>query len=391
MTFRPTTLALAVSAALAVVAGSPAQAALVATSTAAFSGAATVSDSCGPVNATSCNDGATSGTLATMSPTLTEFDASQGVLIGTTIKVESTHTQTISGSVTNGDKNKTTTSGTGTSSASISADGAGSAGFNLSISGNAKVPNTTGATSASFGPTATTTATTTTLAVAPGSLDNYVGDGSGTVTVALTTPTLSVNSTWASGNKNSTTSSATYTLSWNGDVTVTYDYLLHAAPSFDGSTVLPSLDLDFGYFHVGDVAGPLSFSIWNLAADHRIGLDLDSIELVSGDGGVLSTNLLPFANLGQGEAASFLAYFDTGATGYDFSASYLLTFSDANLGAAASRWMYQMTLNLSGRLGVDNDPDPDPDPVAVPEPGLLALLGVGLTGLFVATRRRRSA
>lgn len=387
MTFKPTTLALAVSAALAAVAASPAQAALVATSTTAFSGSATVSDGCGTVNATSCNDGATSGTLATMSPTLTEFDASQGVLIGTTIKVESTHTQTISGSVTNGDKNKTTTIGTGTSSATISADGASSASFNLSASGTAKVPNSSGATSASFGPSTTSTATTTTLNVAPGSLDNYVGDGSGTVTVALTTPTLSVASTWASGNKNSTTSSATYALTWSGDVTVQYDYLLHAAPSFDGTGPQSSLDLDFGYFHVGDVAGPLSFSIWNLAADHRIALDLDSIVLVSGDEDVLSTNLSPFSNLGQGEAANFLAYFDTGASGYAFSASYLLTFSDANLGAAGSRWTYQMMLNLSGRLGVDDDPDP----AAVPEPGLLALLGVGLTGLFVAMRRRRSA
>ena len=70
--------------------------------------------------------------------------------------------------------------------------------------------------------------------------------------------------------------STTYTMTWSGNVSASYDYLLHAAPSFNDSSSVLTLNLDFGTFHVGDVA-TLGFDLFNLADVNRAGLDLDSI------------------------------------------------------------------------------------------------------------------
>ena len=232
----------------------------------------------------------------------------------------------------------------------------------------------TESTTASFGPTTSGTSTSASLVVPDANLNTYVG--SGTVTANLSSSTTQVDSIFTIGNKNTTKSSATYTMGWKGDVTATYDYLLHAVSSFDDSSNVLTLDLDFGTLNQYASAPDLKFDIFNLFDNNRIGLDLDSFS-GSGDTAQLSTDLSLFTNLAAGDYKSFLASFDTSSLG-DFSASYTLGLSDADFGASDSRFIYSLTLNLRGNV-IEQASN-------VPEPGMLAPLGIGLLGL---TRNRR--
>ncbi len=343
----------------------PAYAALVYdTSIVSFSDSVSVTDAEGGASSTSDNN-ASLGTSF-----LEQFDASLGVLTGVTINLDSTRTQDVTVSSTagggNGNNNNRTSNGSGSSTAGISAPGV-SYTFTTTINANGSC---TAPRKEACGNT-TTAAGVSTIQdqAATGNLDSYVGGG--TVTVSRTAPTLS-----ASQLDNAFTGAETtqYSLTWAGDLSATYSYLLHAAPSFDNSASVDSLTLDFGTVDQHSSVGPLGFSIFNLADPNRTDLDLVSFT-ATGDTVALDGGLTTFANLLQGSDQLFYATLDTTNLG-NYSATYVLTLSDAaNIGAASSHHTYTLYLTLTGT-------------VVAPLPDSVWLFGTGLIGIAGVARRK---
>lgn len=371
---KPTALAAAVAAALGTVMVAPAS-------------ALTVTTSPPPSNFSitgSITDGETTGSTSTTltgSTTINEFNSTLGVLTGATINVTSTRTQTVSVSATGSGTSKTefTTSGSGTTTGTTITAAGVSGTFTDIASATATC---TGKDSAGCGSkSGSSTATNGNFVVSAAGLDSYVGTGSETINFSATITATQGTDTFT-GAQTTTTG-----LSWNtsgkgGEVSATYEYLLHAAPSFDSGSQLLTLNLDFGTLYLGEDAAQQTFSIFNPAGE-RVGLDLDSLT-AGGDASAFTTNLGLFSALAAGGSQSFWFDLVTSTLG-DFSASYSLSFSDADVGAASSRFAFTgYVINLRGWV-VERDGG---GPAPVPAPGLLGLLGGGLLALGLARRRR---
>lgn len=356
-----------------------------------FSGTANVSDTCTVSSAAGvCANGATAAVPQTLAaPALTQFDPDLGVMTGTTLSLQSTRTQTLSGNLTGGVANVTSTVGKGGSNGQLTAPGVTQALGTLAlIEGKATVP--AGQTTASFGPVSDGgTATNTTLGILPGDLNTYVGTG--TVISKLTAPTFfQASSTWqnTSGTTKSSSKSS-YTLGWNGKLDVQYDYLLHTAPSFNGGFGLSALNLNFGTVYLDDVLSPLTFQIFNLAGE-RVALDLDAISPGTGSTAKLTTNLSPFLNLAAGSgSALYSAFFNTSEIGV-FGASYQLSLSDQDIGATATQKNdFTLTLNLSGTvIARPTTPTEIPEIDAGTGTGAISILAGALALVGEGWRRR---
>ena len=345
------------------------------TSGSSFAGSASVTATANSVaSATSSNNNAAIATVG-----VGQFDAATGVLMGASVQVDSSRTQTISGVGSKNNGPGRDASGSGSSTASFSASGVSNS-FSTPItaagSGCSLASGPTGAISCNWGPVNVAGAASNALAnVNSANLNDYVGAGS--VDVALSLPSLQATSTLSRTQGQASSSTSTYAVNWSGNVQANYSYLLHAAPSFDVQAQSSSLTLNFGTVGQGSSVESLFFSLYNMADPNRVGLDLDSFT-ASGDSGKFTTDLASFTSLEQGLNQSFLVGLDTSSVG-SFSAHYLLTLSDADVGASGTRSSYQMELNLVGNVA------------AVPEPESYAMLLAGLGLLGAIARRRRAA
>lgn len=207
-------------------------------------------------------------------------------------------------------------------------------------------------------------------------LDQYVGAGTSfAVSTEATVAARTTNNTFASA-------TTTSTLDWAGQLSATYEYLLHAAQSFDGSSAL-SLDLDFRSVYLNDSVGSLDFSIFN-GDGNRVGLRLIDVRETGNGNGMFSTNLGTYSNIAAGGSQDFKAFFATDKLG-SFSTSYQLTLADLAPSSYAANTLYSnysLTLNLMGTVvarPVQND---------VPEPATLMLLGLGAAAFGVSRKRK---
>ena len=302
---------------------------------------------------------------------ISQFGASQGVLVGVTTTLtagnNSTYLRADGANAARG-------------SASVDASWTGSGGLNTTgnLNNVSKAGNADG-TDNSWNALSQTISN-------GASLNSWVGTGNllstinttinanrtdGGSNIALTADISSLGTNFGSGIPTSslTNLSAAYT--------VTYNYLEHAVASFDGSSTLTSLDIDFGTIVLGDSISSINFDIFNLAGANGVALDLTSIS-PSGDTAAFVTDLGFFSDLIHGAHNSYSASFDPASAG-TFDATYLLTLSDDDAtGASASRHTYSLELHLTGTAV---------NPTAIPEPSMIALLGAGLLSLFGFSRR----
>lgn len=360
MKIRFSTLALAVATMLGTLSALPAQALTITTSSAPFGSSATVIDNEGGGATTNSN-------VALGISAISQFDPFLGVLTSATLNLTSTRIQTTQVTSTSGGPfslTPVTSNGTGSSNAKIAAPGVTNTFSLISV-----LDSCLGLRSFICIGLPTISApvvTNLTGAVAVSNLDNYVG--SSTVNVTRTATLTATQSNNVFNGLEQTTSN----LAWAGGVSATYNYLLHADPSFDGSSSALILDLNFGTVFLGAATPSLNFSIFNRSATDRVGLDLDSFDPFAGP---FSTNLSTFSNLSQGTSNSYSVFFDTSSLGV-YNASYTLNLSDTDVGASRSRNDFSLTLNLIGTVATP-----------IPEPDALALLGIGLLGLGFARRK----
>lgn len=315
-----------------------------------------------------------------VSKSLAKFDANTGVLTGVKVNVASTYKQTTNVSSpanpSASNNGQSTATGQGTVAATVTVTGTGTSSTSNASPQQASCSNNRkSGCSASTGPASTTYNTT----LAPAALNQYVATGADTTFGVETTASMTTQTTANSFAAGATTNS---TVDWTGKLSATYEYLLHAAQSFDGSSAL-SLDLDFGSVYLGDSAADQLFSIFNKEG-LRVGLQLTGVSETGNGNGMFSTNLNTYSNIAAGSSQGFKASFLANQLG-SFSTSYRLTLADLAPSVYAANTLYSnysLTLNLAGNViarPVQND---------VPEPATLMLLGLGAAAFGVSRKRK---
>ena len=309
---------------------------------------------------------------------LSQFNPTTGILIGARVSASITTSvtaQVTATGPTNGSNRTVAGSATytgGVSGPGVTATGGTPITANVQCNGGncLNSPNnntTTSAASTTFNSGGT---------VAAASLSSY--HGAGTVDIA-TAGSLSVTTTTGS---NLTTGSTLGIVNRaaGSNYTVTYDYLNFSSPSFNGSSVVRTFDLNFGTIHQANGLATLDFTLFNIGNANSAGFDLVSL---GRDGNALfTTTLAPFSgqanNIDGGQSRTFSVSVTPTTLGSKVEQFRLaLRDSAVDVGTGLGAKDFDMTLNVFA--------------LVLPEPGtwLSMIIGFGLIGS--AARRQRRA